>query len=82
MKKRIMCARFDAEPIELAVFELLADGRVVAEYQDDALRKQIEDDGLWTLATGWVTPADGRAFFDALDKAFANSSFWFVRSER
>lgn len=76
-----MSVTLDTEPLELAVFELLTDGRVVAVYRDDSLRDEIETDGVWTLATGWVKPADGRAFFDALDKAFANSSFRFVRPE-
>lgn len=79
MKKRIMRAMPDAEPVELAVFELTRDGRVVATYQDDALRDEIETDGVWTRASGWVTPADGRRFFDALDKAYATSSFLFVQ---
>lgn len=80
MKKRIMRAMPDAEPVELAVFELMPDGRVVADYQDATLRDELETDGAWTLATGWVTPADGKRFFDALDKAYASSSFLFVQT--
>jgi hypothetical protein len=82
VKKRIMRAMPDAEPIELASFELKPDGSIDATYSDDTLRDELERDGTWTLATGWVTPADGKRFFDALDLAYANSSFLFVRAER
>lgn len=78
MKKRIMRAMPDREPIELAVFELLPDGRVVADYHDEALRASLEIDGAWSLGTGWVTPADGKAFFDALDAEYRQSSFLYV----
>lgn len=82
MKKRIMRAMPDEEVIEVAAFEIHPDGHVTAEYKDDALRDELEADGIWTLATGWVTPADGKRFFDALDKAYSSSSFLFVRADR
>lgn len=78
VRKRIMRATPDAEPVELAVFELLPDGRVLATYQDETLRARFETDGIWSLATGWVTPADGKRFFDALDKEYRQSSFMYV----
>lgn len=81
VRKRIMRAMPDAEPVELAVFELLPDGRVLATYHDETLRASLETDGIWSLATGWVTPADGKLFFDALDKEYRQSSFMFVVGE-
>lgn len=81
MKKRIIRSMPDAAPIELAVFELLPDGTVKADYNDDALRAELETDGAWSLATGWVTPADGKRFLDALDQMYRRSSFMSVRTE-
>ena len=76
-----MRAMPDRDPVELAVFELMPDGRVVAEYHDDTLRASLETDGAWSLATGWVTPADGKPFMDALDKEYRQSSFMYVVTE-
>jgi hypothetical protein len=78
VKKHIMQAMPDAPPIELAVFELLADGKVHAEYRDETWRAALEDAGIMTVESGRVTPANGRAFFDALDLAYSQSSFVFV----
>lgn len=76
--KRIIRALPDAEPVELARFELLADGQVRAEYFDESLRADLEDAGIFTAASGRLTPANGRAFFDALELAYPRSSFLFV----
>jgi hypothetical protein len=68
------------EERELARFMLQPDGTVVAEYSDEGWRAELERDGVYTSATGRVTPIDGRRFFDALAPTFSRSSY--VRVER
>ncbi len=68
--------RLDRRTMEwtvLATFTLAGD-IVRAEYADEVYRARIERRGILTAETGRVRPADGRAFYDALDVAYSNSS--------
>lgn len=80
-RKRLMQAAMDAEPVELAMFELASDGRVIATYRDETMQRYIEDTGICIATAARLTPADGRTFFDALALAFSRSSFVYVVDE-
>lgn len=75
MTKALIITLPDAPPREVASFTLDEDGVLSASYTDDALRREHERDGIWTLATGNVTLTDGVRFFAALELAYGNSSF-------
>ena len=55
---------------------------VVAVYHSDAYRRDVEQNGLVLVVDGedrQVFPADGKVFFDALDKVYSHSTFMRVR---
>lgn len=61
-----------------AIFTLLDGGEVEARYFNRQFEKEVENGLVYTAKTGAVRPRDGRRFYDALDLAFASSSFMFV----
>ena len=70
-------ARGKERPI--ATFVLGADGSVLATYHEADARWDYEVSGIFTEATGRLTPADGKRFMVTLGKAHANSSRLHVR---
>jgi len=71
----------DEPPFPLATFYLDGDS-VIAHYHSDDYRMGIERQGIIGRADGKLRelyPSDGKVFFDALEKAYANSSFVDVR---
>ncbi len=66
--------------VVLATFTLVGD-EVVSDFRDRSFQREIEVNGLYTMKTGTVRPQDGRAFYDALDVAFARSSFVAVAAD-
>jgi hypothetical protein len=62
----------------LATFELKG-GLVVAVYHDRDYEDDIENGAVFADGRA-LRPVDGRAFFDALDRAFLSSSFVSVLS--
>lgn len=73
MKRVVFHAGPDEPDQTLAEFEL--DGDVVrAKYLDASFKRRVTEDGIWTVDTGYLHPADGSRFYDALEEAFANSS--------
>jgi len=59
---------------ELARFELGADGHVTATYQNDVMRRWIEEGLVWTPTTGKVVPHAGELFMQTLPIALSHSS--------
>ena len=70
----------DLKRITLATFWLKGD-RIISEYADPAYEQAIERDGIFSPNTGCVWPKDGRAFYEALDVEYANSSWVYVIDE-
>jgi len=58
----------------LATFTLVGD-LVVCDFRDADFQRDLEINGIYTIKAGEVRPDDGRAFYDALDDAYARSSF-------
>lgn len=76
--KAVMRAGTDGPSVELALFTLQPDGSVAASYADDEQREAFEDGEYVCTSDGELTPSDGQVFFDALERAFASSSYLYV----
>lgn len=76
-RTKILRATTPEKTAELARFTL-RDGVVTANYTAPSMQSSMESSGIFS---GGVTlrPRDGVAFFDALDRAYASSSFLTVR---
>ncbi len=74
MIRRLYWLRSHAGDVDLlARFELKLDGTLASEWHSELWRRQLEEDGV-ILADGPVFPTDGRAFLEALDLVFSQSS--------
>jgi hypothetical protein len=66
--------------VPLATFFL--DGeRVVAQWENDRYRFEVEGKGILTVVAGkpgWVKPSMGREFYDALEQAYSRSTLMVV----
>jgi len=71
----------DRPPFPLATFHMDGDA-VVAGYHNETYRWDIEANGLVVVVDGedrQVFPADGKVFFEALDRVYSHSTFMRVR---
>jgi hypothetical protein len=68
------------ESIVLAFFSMKG-GRLDCTWAAPRFKEEMENFGVVAYDHS-VYPKDGQAFYDALDRAFSNSTFRFVTTER
>lgn len=77
MKRKIVSYDVDGTETVLAELELRPDGTVAIAYvakHTESLRAELEQDGIVVDGHQVVRARDGRRFWDALPKAYAQSS--------
>jgi hypothetical protein len=74
MAKKTISIVTPDEKTELASFELV-DGTLIADWKNEAYQLEIELSGIADRKGKVLYPKDGLAFFEALDAAYATSSF-------